>query len=155
MANEYNHILTLEEAKRYLRVDSDFTDDDPDIERMINSAFSYIEKQTNHICKEQDKTYHKDYTGYINVYDHPINTTTFPDGIFPLYYPGFVRFCNVDSIELNIGYVNKINMPSELIECALQIIKVWYYEAEKNINTTLLPENVKQIIDTNRRFIAC
>jgi viroplasmin and RNaseH domain-containing protein len=155
MANNYNHILTLEAAKRYLRLEPDFTEDDPDVERMINSAFGYIEKQTNHIFKTQDKTYHKDYSGNIIIYDYPINTSTFPEEIFPLYYSGFVKICGLDSIELNVGYTSVEEAPSELIECALQIIKVWYYEAEKNINTTLLPENVKQIIDTNRRFILC
>lgn len=155
MANLYDHILSINDAKRYLRLDSDFIEDDYDIERMIASAFGYIEKQTQHIFKPQDKTYHKDYSNYVNIYDHPLNTTTFPDNEVPLYYPGFVRFCGINSITVNVGYALKENAPSELIDCALQIIKVWYYEAEKNVNTTLLPENVKQIIDTNRRFIAC
>lgn len=155
MANSYNHILSIDDVKRYLRLEPEFIDDDPDLERMIASAFGYIEKQTNHIFKPQDRTYRKTHSNHINVYDHPVNTTVYPDNISPSYYPGFIRFCNKDSITLNVGYVSKDNAPAELIECALQMIKVWYYEAEKNSNTTLLPENVKQIIDTNRRFIAC
>ncbi|MHA7823687.1 head-tail connector protein [Chryseobacterium arthrosphaerae] len=151
----YDHILSVIDTKRYLRIEPDFTDDDQDLERMIASAFGYIEKQTNHIFRPQDKTYYKSYSNHINVYDHPVNTTTYPDNALPHLYPGFIRFCSRDSITLNVGYTSKDNAPSELIDCALQMIKVWYYEAEKNVNTTLLPENVKQIIDTNRRFIAC
>lgn len=155
MANTYNHILSIDDVKRYLRLEPEFNDDNPDLERMIASAFGYIEKQTNHIFKPQDRTYRKTYSDHINVYDHPVNTTVFPDNISPSYYPGFIRFCNQDSITLNVGYVSKDNAPAELVECALQMIKVWYYEAEKNSNTTLLPENVKQIIDSNRRFLVC
>lgn len=155
MANSYNHILSINDVKRYLRIEPEFTDDDPDLERMIASAFGYIEKQTNHIFRPQDRTYRKTYSNHINVYDHPVNTTSYPDNVSPDYYPGFIRFCNHDSITLNVGYVSKDNAPAELIECALQMIKVWYYEAEKNSNTTLLPENVKQIIDSNRRFLVC
>lgn len=154
MANNFSHILTLDEAKRYLRLDPDFVDDDPDIERMINSAFGYIEKQTNHIFRVQDRTYYKDYNGYINIYDYPINTVDFPDGIFPLRYSGFTRFV-AESITVNVGYSSSDKAPSELIECALQMIKVWYYEAEKNENTTLLPLNVMEIINSNKRFFAC
>lgn len=160
MANSYDHILSLDDVKRYLRLEPEFTDDDSDLERMIASAFGYIEKQTNHIFKPQDKTYYPFEIGLlcsksISVYDYPINTTTYPDNVSTYNYPGFVRFYGVDSITLNVGYVSKDNAPLELIECALQMIKVWYYEAEKNSNTTLLPENVKQIIDSNRRFLVC
>lgn len=155
MASNYESIISTEDVKRYLRIDSDFNDDDSDIERMVNSAFGYIEKQTNYIFRVQDKTYYKDYSGNIIIYDFPINTTVFPDGVFPLYYSGFVKICDVESVELSVGFTDKTKAPSELIDCALQMIKVWYYEAEKNSNTTLLPENVKQIIDTNRRFILC
>jgi hypothetical protein len=33
------------------------------------------------------------------------------------------------------------------------MIKVWYYESEKQVNTTLIPESVMQAIDVNRRFL--
>ncbi len=131
MANSYNHILSVDDVKRYLRIEPDFIDDDQDLERMIASAFGYIEKQTNHIFRPQDKTYHKSYYDHINVYDHPVNTTTYPDNALPHLYPCFIRFCSRDSITLNVGYTSKDNAPSELIDCALQMIKVWYYEAEK------------------------
>lgn len=156
--NNYENILPLADVKRYLRLDADYDDENDDIGRMINSAFGYIEKQTNHIFRVQDKTYNSLYVdgcyNDINVFDYPVNTTTFPEDVHPLYYSGFIKFVGNASVTLNVGYSSHENAPSELIDCALQMIKVWYYESEKNENTTLLPQSVKQIIDTNRRFIA-
>lgn len=156
MANLYP-ILPLAEVKRYLRLEDDFNDDDADIERMISSALEYIEKQTNHVFRVQDKTYYNtplEYgCGSINIFDTPINTTEFGDKT-PLYFSGYVKFVNTESITVNVGYANRVDVPSALIECALQMIKVFYYEAEKNVNTTLIPENVNQIINSYRRFIA-
>lgn len=156
--NYYAHILPLSETKRYLRLDDDFEDDDSDIERMINSAFGYIEKQTNHIFKIQDKTYDAFATKceepVINVFDYPINTTDYPDNVHPLQYSGFTKFVGIPSVTLNIGYTSLENAPSELIDCVLMIIERLYYGAEKSIDEKQLPFICKQIIDTNRRFIA-
>lgn len=156
--NNYQDILPIDEVRRYLRLDDDFNDEYSDIERMINSAFGYIEKQTNHIFRVQYKTYNSLYVdgcyNDINVFDFPINTTTFPEDVHPLYYSGYVKFVGNASVTLNVGYMSREDAPIELIDCALQMIKVWYYESEKNENTTLLPQSVKEIIDTNRRFIA-
>lgn len=156
MANLYP-ILPLAEVKRYLRLDDDFNDDNEDIERMIASALEYMEKQTNHVFRVQDKTYYNTQSEYgcgsITIFDTPINTTEFGDKT-PLYFSGYVKFVNTESITVNVGYSNRVDVPSALIECALQMIKVFYYEAEKNVNTTLIPENVNQIINSYRRFIA-
>jgi len=155
MTNTYEDVLPLDEVKNYLRVDNCFDEDDDAIKRMIASAFGFIEKQTNHIFKPQEKTYYKDYSGVINVYDFPINTTELPENVFPLNFSGFTRFCGIESVMLNVGYVDRDKVPSELIEAALQMIKVWYFEAEKKSNTTLIPENVKEILISHKRFIIC
>ncbi len=156
--NNYENILPLAEVKRYLRLDADYDDEDDDIGRMVNSAFGYIEKQTNHIFRAQDKTYNAlNIDGCyndINVFDYPVNTTEFPEDVHPLYYSGFIKFVGNASVTLNVGYASRSEAPEDLIQCALQMIEVFYYGAEKNENTTLLPQSVKQIIDTNRRFIA-
>jgi hypothetical protein len=156
MANLYP-ILPLTEVKRYLRLDDDLNDDDLDLERMISSALEYITKQTNHVFRPQDITYYSnpDYNGCdtICVFDYPVNTLNFGEKI-PLRYSGYIKFLNTQSITVNVGYTTRAQVPTALIECALQMIKVWYYESEKNVNTTLLPENVNQIINTYRRFIA-
>ncbi len=160
--NNYENILPLAEVKRYLRLDADYDDENDDIGRMVNSAFGYIEKQTNHIFRVQDKTYRAvlnfGYDGKcyddINVFDYPVNTKIFPEDVHPLYYSGFIKFVGNASVTLNVGYTSRAEAPDDLIQCALQMIEVFYYGAEKNENTTLMPESVKQIIDTNRRFIA-
>ncbi|MGZ7305231.1 head-tail connector protein [Streptococcus pyogenes] len=41
----YDEILPLDEVKNYLRIDTDFTEDDNDIKRMSKSAFRCIEAQ--------------------------------------------------------------------------------------------------------------
>ena len=154
MANLYENIMSVAEAKHYLRLENDFTEDDPDIERMIASALEYISKQTGYIFRVQDKTYRQDYDCNTFIYDYPVNTTDFSPNI-PLYYSGYINFVNADSITASVGFTSKNDegFPSALIDCALQIIKVWYYSSENNENTTLLPMSVKQTIDTYRRFI--
>lgn len=154
MANLYENIISVTEAKRYLRLEDDFTEDDTDIERMISSALEYITKQTNYVFRVQNKTYRQDYDCNTFIYDYPVNTTDFSPNI-PLYYSGYIKFRNADVITASVGFESKAyyGFPSALIDCALQMIKVWYYESEKNVNTTLLPQNVQQIIDTYRRFI--
>lgn len=163
MANKYANILSLEDAKRYLRLDSDFTDDDSDIEMMIESAFDFISKHTNYIFSPRDKTYKSVAESFygngdcepICVFDYPINTTEFADKV-PLYYSGFVKFLNTESITLNVGFSSRFDddFPTSLIMCAKQMISVYYYQAEKNVDNTLMPPNVMEIIDTYRRFIA-
>lgn len=156
--NNYENILPLAEVKRYLRLEPDYNDENDDIGRMINSAFGYIEKQTNHIFRVQDKTYNSSYVdgcyNDINVFDYPVNTTTFPEDVHPLYYSGFIKFVGNASVTLNVGYTNPAHAPSELLDCALMIIERLYYGAEKSIDEKTLPFICKQIIDTNRRFIA-
>lgn len=154
MANKYNNILSLEETKRYLRLEEDFIDDDSDIERMIESSLDYISKQTQFIFSPRDKTYYRGNLCYISVFDYPINTNDFGEK-HPLYYSGFVKFLT-DEVTLNVGFTSKNDdeFPTGLIDCALQMIKCFYYEAEKNINTTLLPMSVNELITTYRRFIA-
>lgn len=160
MPNKYENILSLEDAKRYLRLDSDFTADDCDIEMMIESAFDFISKHTNYIFSPREKTYNAMKGWYqgcepICIFDYPINTTEFGDKV-PLYYSGFVKFLNTESITLNVGFASKSddNFPTPLLMCAKQMISVYYYQAEKNVDNTLMPPNIMDTIDTYRRFIA-
>ena len=43
----YTDIISLEEAKNYLRIDDDLTEDDNSIIRMIEASLRYIEKYTD------------------------------------------------------------------------------------------------------------
>ena len=146
----YNHILPLETVKNYLRLDSSFTADDQDIERMVRSAFGIIEKQTGCVLQlRENVTYKRAYCGFIDIYDYPV---IYNGNLTRLDYAGKVRF-DADEVTVNLGYEDVDNIPSALIDCALQMIKVWYFEAEKQENTTLIPENVKQILMTYKRAI--
>ena len=51
-----------------------------------------------------------------------------------------------------LGYQYRESIPDALIDAALQMIKVFFYEGEKQSNTTLIPENVHQILGAYRRF---
>ena len=146
----YNEILPLETVKNYLRLDSSFTADDQDIERMVRSAFGIIEKQTGYVLQlRKNVTYKRAYCGFIDIYDYPV---IYSGNLTRLDYAGKVRF-DADEVTVNLGYENVDEIPSALIDCALQMIKVWYFEAEKQENTTLIPENVKQILMTYKRAI--
>lgn len=147
----YTDVITLEQVKNYLRVDDDFTEDDASITNMINASLSFIEKRTNHLMFARDKEYIGDC--FVNVYDFPINEPI-PDGTTVCKYSTYSRISTVDRIVvLNVGYESPAYVPAILVECALQMLKVWYYEAEKQVNTTLIPESALQAIDVNRRFL--
>jgi hypothetical protein len=150
----YTDVISLEQAKLYLRIDDGQTVTDDEITQMINSSLSFIEKRTNHIFKTLDKVYYKDcaLVQQVKVYDYPIdNSETDLDIVYRQLY-AIVPTVN-DMVTLTIGYTSVDDIPSELIDAALQIIKVWFYEGEKQTNTTLIPLSVIQAIDVNRRFI--
>jgi hypothetical protein len=146
----YLNVITLEQAKVYLRIDEDQTETDNEIIAMINGAFSFIEKRTNHIIFPREKTYYGEHN--INVYDFPINEPLPIDNI-RLKYANYSRFTLTDEITLNVGYELPLNVPEELKQAALQMLKVWYYEAEKQVNTTLIPDSVLMALDVNKRFV--
>lgn len=148
----YTDVISLEQAKLYLKIDSGQTETDGEIVSMINSSLSFIEKRTGHIFKTRDKVYYKDcaLVQQVKVYDYPIVAP--PDGteIRPLY--SIVP--TVDNyVTLTIGYTDEVDIPSELIDAALQLVKVWFYESETQNNSTLIPLSVMQAIDVNRRFV--
>ena len=147
----YLSVITLERAKNYLRIDVDLTDDDTEITSMINAALRFIEKRTNHIMFARDIVYTQGCQ--VKVYDYPINSVVTNPAPYQVNFSTWVVFIDTKTVELNVGYVNSEDVPDELIQAALQMIKVWYYESEKQVNSTLIPESVKEAIDVYRRFI--
>jgi len=146
----YIDVITLETAKNYLKVDEDLTDDDALITSMINGALRFIEKRTNHIMFIQEKVYNG--SCQVKVYDYPINSIVTVPAPFKVDYSLFTIYPDVKTVTLNVGYgIDEV--PDDLIQAGLQMIKVWYYESEKQVNTTLIPESVMQVIDINRRFV--
>jgi len=144
----YLEVISLDQAKLYLKIDTLQTETDDEITSMINSSLSFIEKRTGHHFKTKNKTFYGQDT--VTVYDYPIvdaplNTQVRQTNSIVPTIDG--------SVILELGYVSLDDIPNELIDAALQIIKVWFYESEKQENTTLIPLSVMQAIDTNRRFI--
>lgn len=146
----YNEILPLAEVKNYLRIDDDFTDDDAAIERMVRSALGFIEQRTNHIFQIRENVeYFRNDRQYLDIYDYPL---TYTGDLTKLSYSNKVRF-DADNVTIDsVGYASRSDIPDALIDAALQMIKVFYYEGEKQANTTLIPDAVHQILAAYRRF---
>jgi len=147
----YLDVISLDQAKLYLKIDALQTETDNEITSMINSSLSFIEKRTGHHFKTKNKTFYScALVNSVIVYDYPIVDA--PVGTQVRQLNSVVP--TVDgSVILELGYASLDDIPSELIDSALQIIKVWFYESEKQENTSLIPLSVLQAIDANRRFI--
>jgi len=128
----YIDVITLSEAKTYLRVDDTLTEDDAQITRMINASLSYVEKATNIIVFARLKEYVM-VNGCNRVYDYPINSLIDPieasierKTLYSIYSYG----TDTITLSLNVGYADVNDFPDELREVALEIIDLMYYEHE-------------------------
>lgn len=155
----YLTIISLPEAKNYLRVDDDLTEDDARITSMIKSAFSYLERITNVIVYQRDKTYLA-VDGCVHVYDYPINGVTTPtdyDSENTVRKNGYSIYnygSETTDITLSVGYADATNYPTELREVAFEIIDLMYYEHETGKSYIKdLSEFSKGVIENHRRFI--
>jgi hypothetical protein len=147
----YIDVISLERAKNYLRVDPDFTEDDEEITSMISAALRYIEKRTNHIMYARDITYRGNCQ--VKTYDYPINSIVTDPPPFICYFATYVVWPDAKEVTANVGYASAADVPDDLIQAALQMIKVWYYESEKQVNTTLIPESVNEVLSVYQRFL--
>ena len=151
----FTDIIALAEAKTYLRIDASQAETDEEITSMINAAFRFIEKQTNHISFAQDVVY--DVDTCIRIYDYPINSVVAPASSDDYSVEVKSTFSNYSlsatTLTLNVGYSLDGSYPDDLRQAALQMLKVWYFESEKQANSTLIPISVKDVIDSYRRFI--
>lgn len=150
---DYTDVISLEQAKLYLKIDDGQTITDDEITGMINSALSFIEKRTNHIFKTREKVYFKDcaLVQQVKVYDYPIDNIDELDIIYrPLY--AIVPTVN-NMVTLTTGYTSVEDIPSELIDSALQLINFWFYNSETKNAMNSVPDFVLSNIDVNRRFL--
>jgi len=146
----YIDVITLERAKNYLRIDSDLTEDDAEITSMINAALRYVEKRTNHLMFARDIVYKG--SCQVKVYDFPINSVITNPAPWSLERTMYTIFPDVKTVELNVGYGTD-EVPDIFIQSALQMIKVWYYESEKQVNSQMIPISVTEALDVEKRFI--
>jgi hypothetical protein len=150
----YTDVISLEQAKLYLKIDDGQTVTDDEITGMINSALSFIEKRTNHIFKTRDKVYFKDcaLVQQVRVYDYPIDNTETELEIE--YRPLYAIVPTVNNmVTLTTGYTSVEDIPSELIDSALQLINFWFYNSETKNAMNSVPDFVLSNIDVNRRFL--
>ena len=153
----YLDVITLDDAKTYLRVDDTLTDDDVRITSMIKAALSTIERMTNILVFSRSRTYLFD-DGCARIYDYPINSLITPTdatvtekGLYSIY-----ETSNTSDTELVlvVGYVDPTDVPNEIIEAALEYIKYMYYDHETNgANKGHIPMYIREMIDMQRRFL--
>jgi len=145
-------IITLSEAKVYLRIDDTLTEDDGQLLRMITSSLSYVEKYTNVYLRPTTKDYFLN-NGSALVYEFPINS----DSV------GFERkekqqysiiTSDLEKVSLNIGYIDAQEVPTVLIDVAYEILDILYYQHEtgKSVKTDLSSVSVT-VLDEYKRFI--
>jgi len=146
----YLSVITLERAKNYLRIDPDLTEDDADITSMINASLRYVEQRTRHFMYARDVVYNG--SCQVKVYDYPINSVVTDPAPWSLTRTMYTIFPDVKTVTLNVGYLAD-EVPDIFIQSALQMIKVWYYEAEKQVNSQMIPISVTEALDVEKRFI--
>lgn len=147
----YTDVITLERAKNYLRIDSDLTEDDADITSMINASLRYVEQRTRHFMYARDIVYNG--SCQVKVYDYPINSIVTDPAPWSLTRTMYTIFPDAKTVTLNVGYAAPEEVPDIFIQSALQIIKVWYYESEKQVNSQMIPISVTESLDVEKRFI--
>ena len=155
----YIDIITLADAKIYLRIDDTLTEDDAQITRMINVALSYVGRYTNHVLFAKEKTYRL-ISGCVSVYDYPINSYTSPiEADYDLIeektlHNNYNYGITNDLITINVGYTLPADVPQELIEVAYELIESLYYEKETNKSIQSRISTISQmILDQYKRFI--
>lgn len=153
----YTDVISLEQAKNYLRIDEGMTEDDLFISSMIKAALQWIESYTRHILVEQEVTLYApaqtncdgNYIYY--VYHYPI-VSAVPDAektvrnLYTKYYT------SEEELVITAGYDDIEKVPEALVQAAYAILQVWYYNSEKTVQTTLIPDAVKFALDPYRRF---
>lgn len=147
----YIDVISLADAKEYLRIDDSLTDDDTQITRMIASALSYIENWTNHIMFARDKNY-LIVNGCKKVYDYPINSVVTPLDVVSEAKTLYTNYEHTSETELtlNVGYTDPDDIPSELIDVAYEIIDLFYYG--NDVKKDLSPLSV-DVLNRNKRFL--
>ena len=130
-------------------------EDDDEIVSMIKGAFRFIERYTNHIMYAREFKGHKG-----RIYNWPVNTINGVEDQYPYahYFQRNMDKCGIwptypDTVDYNAGYTELEDVPDDLIQAALQMLKVFYYESEKQVNSTLIPISVMQSLDQLRRFV--
>lgn len=152
----YTDIITLADAKTYLRIDDTLSDDDAQITRMIKASLSQIERMTSYILFSRAKSYVVEDLS-VRVYDYPINsliTPTTATSVEKSIYTTYTTLLKTElKVTLNVGYTTPSDVPSDLVEVAYEMIDLMYYSPEtgKSIKSDL-SELSKMVLSNYKRF---
>jgi len=154
----YTDIISVERALNYLRQDDTTLPEleTAEVESMIKAAFLFMERYTNHIFMPKEFVlYSLDYCDeWQKAYNHPI-TAVNPAGTASskrALYTNYNVLADTD-VTYMAGYVEVEDIPDDFIQAALQILKVFYFDADQQTNDTMIPNSVRQILDQYRRFV--
>ena len=147
----YLDIISLADAKNYLKIDDTLTEDDSNITRMIKASLIEIERMTNiHLIAKSKDYFFSNFCAV--VYDFPINTLTSPTTAVreeKTQYSIYVAQALTDlKLVLNIGYVSVDDVPQDLIEVAYEMIDIMYYNKDSKLSVI-----AKLTLDGYKRFI--
>lgn len=148
--------ITLAEAKLYLRIDDNVPPEvDAELQMMIDGAIQFMERKTGYIWTARDKTYFPTSDdgcgGDVRIYDFPINSIA---GTHPAEEKNDYTLVHSggQNVVANVGIADASEPPAAIKNAAFQLLKVWYYESEKQVNTMMIPDPVKQVIQAYGRF---
>ena len=152
----YLNVIPLATAKTYLRIDDTQNETDAEITAMINTACQYVERETNVLLFARDKQYYVNDSCF-RLFDFPINSVSDPASfevetrqLSSLYTFG----SKIESMTANVGYTDPNDVPDDLKQIALELIKIMFYEQESQQSfMQMIPQWVKSILESNRRFI--
>ena len=152
----YLTVISLLDAKNYLRIDDALTEDDVQITRMINTACQFVENWTNHVLVQANKDYLL-VEGCVSVYDYPIDSTVVPVSDVTIeqktLYNNYYHSTD-DTLTLLVGYLTSDLIPYTLIEVAYEIIDLLYYGSKGGESLEKqLSEMSIQSLNQYKRFI--
>lgn len=162
MANKYNTVINTESVLNYLRIDKLECDSLTinEIENMINSAVSLLQKYTGHYIQPIEQTFVFNNQGEIRCYDFPINSVTEPtdpndyNAVRKTLYTIYQAYdAELETMVINVGYENPQDVPSEFLLAVNECVRVWYYNTEDNNGVGLLPNTVYSMVNDIKRFI--
>jgi uncharacterized phiE125 gp8 family phage protein len=162
-------IITLQQAKDFLKVD--FDDDDDIITGLIKSSVSYIEKQTQYRLWNRSELETTSFD--TELFQFPINNMVVTDlsGGPPVFrqqqYP--IRLClqfhcqpgqfiNTWSaslptyyINMDVGYTDVSQIPEDFMIALRELITFWY--EQRGLTKIDVPDNIANLIDPYKRLI--
>lgn len=139
-------VITLEQAKEFLVID--FPDRDEEITRNIKSAISYIERYTNVMTYEREKSY--TLTGCsLEIYDAPISLITTVSIVKHNVLSITVFGKSGDTILATVGHNNVDDIPEDLISAAYILIS--YLTENKGLYPAELPWDIQILLNQQRR----